>query len=366
MSDIEVQKMKKPLALGVITVLVSAVLAACGGGSDGVNIWNGGGGVVVPPGGGNDSGAGPDVLDPIDAEADLDCIPAAPTSGQVIKQSVVSEDGQFDGLGLYANGVATVSYTIESGNNFKIESDGLDANGLATYSPSPKSGKYLGSGGFSNLIFPAPPAPTEEGLIETSLISFTPVDWMQKATKRKELAAVGDEYQTTVLLQAKGKLPSFLAAVYPRYDFIDDPENAAIEVTFAATVKRLPDALEGGIMACQYSVTLKRPDITVDEDAALASYRFYGRDLEPQNSNVANKIALEPYMPMIEGTFATSSQVPFLPVRSMLQHTYGASSPFRWPDGQITSKGNLIEAVALPVSEPIAKQTFTFLSVTGG
>ncbi len=278
-------------------------------------------------------------------------MPALPASGQQINLQVTSVDAQASGQGLYPVGVADVAYTIAPGNSFSVSSTDLSG-----YNPSPNAGNYAANGDITSPVTPVLGDP-----INASLITFAPSDWMQQAARQPALATVGGVYTTTVILDAKGKLPNLLADVV--LNSTADPLNNAIIATLNATITRLPNGTVASVAnACQYSVTLTRPDIKIDEDAALASFRFEGADLFPVNAQLEYMQQLELYMPMLSGVFATSKDVPFVPVLSDLSHTYGVSGTA--PQEDVTSsKGVLIPMKALPPQAPAARQTITFVSV---
>ena len=282
---------------------------------------------------------------------DANCVPALPISGQQINLQVTSVDAQASGQGLYPVGVADVAYTIASGNSFSVSSTNLTG-----YNPSPNAGNYGANGDVTSATSPVLADPEA-----ASLITYAPSDWMQQAVRQPALAAVGGIYTTTVGLMAKGKLPNLLAGAV--IGSMNDPQNNAILATLNATITRLPNETVATVPnACKYSVTLTRPNIKVDEDAALASFRFEGADLLPVNSQVEAMQQLELYMPMLTGVFATSKDVPFVPVFSDLVHTYGVSSSAPQED-VTTSKGVLVPAKALPPLDPAARQIITFISL---
>ena len=113
---------------------------------------------------------------------------------------------------------------------------------------------------------------------------------------------------------------------------------------------------------CRYEVELSRPDIAVDEDAALESWSLSGDDLAPLYADINNRLQLDSYIPMLAGTFATSSEVPLVPVQSKFMHTYGVASATSTAN-KTTSKGNTALGKALDPIDPSAVQTITFARV---
>ena len=278
-----------------------------------------------------------------------------PTQGQKINLKVTSVDGQNAGAGIYPVGLADLTYTIGASNAFSIASTNADS-----YFPSPNAASYTASGDVVGPTFPAVPPVSPSGIVETSIITFTPSDWMQKATKQAALASVNGVYTTTVSLEAKGKLPTFLAANFSQ---VVDYQNDAILANFNVTITRLPNAPETGVAnACQYKVTLARPDIKTNEVGAIASYNLLGDDLAPLYLDEFNRQNFELYMPMLSGTFATSKDVPLVPVRSDLTHTYGVSSDAPRVD-TLTSGGTLLGPMALQAELPTARQIIVFDTV---
>ena len=252
---------------------------------------------------------------------------------------------------MYPVGVANVAYTIAPGNSFSVSSTDLTG-----YNPSPNAGSYAANGDVTSPITPVLADPET-----ASLITYSPSDWMQQAVRQPALAAVGGVYTTTVGLEAKGKLPNLLAGAV--IGSMNDPLNNAILATLTATITRLPNGAVATVPnACKYSVTLTRPDIKVDEVAALASFGFAGADLTPVNADPEAMRQLSLYMPTLTGDFATSKDVPFVPVFSDLSHIYGVSGTAPQED-VTTNLGNFIPAKALPPQVPAARQTITFVSV---
>ena len=354
--------LESTLGLGLITALTAAVLVACGGGELKQIDFTNPTPAPTPTGSGGTNDPAPPAqdVDPIpEAGVDFDCIPADPLDGQQIKVKVSSVDGQGSGDGIYSVGLADVTYSFGVQGSFAAVS-----SNYSTFVPSPSAGVYSLNGNVVDEVFPVfvpDPDPDEVFNRAPSIITYSPSDWMQRATKRAELAEVGGVYTTSVTLEAKGKLPYLLATLY--VDPVVDGPNAAIQAFFTATITRLANGQVGTVAnACNYSVTLTRPNVGQSEDNALASYKLNGLDLEPVYAILAERHTLEPYMPMLQGTFSTSSAVPFVPVRSELAHTYGVSSPAA-AVSVTTDKGSTIPEKALTPESPAASQTMTFDSV---
>lgn len=373
MKSPEVKKMKKMSpsigSLGLAAAFCAALLVACGGGSgnpDNLGKTPGsqsggssGGSASEPPNRGGDAPeSSPAVLDVVGA--DENCVPAVPTNEQDIVLDVVSVDGQ----GLYPIGNGEITYRVRGADGFTIDS----SNTIAYY-PSPLSGNYAPSGDFINPAYPTAVVKNPDtGEIVTpgfdaevdSIISFEPADWMQRAARSPNLAKVGDSYILPMRLKAKGLLPYTVAGLFGE---ATDAEGNAINAFFEAKITRIDDGPVGVVAnACRYEVELSRPDIVLDEDAALASWSLSGVDLEPLYADINNRLQLESYMPMLEGTFATSSEVPLVPVRSEFRHTYGVASATT-TDNKTTSKGNIALGKALDPIAPSAQQTITFARV---
>lgn len=376
MIELRNEKMKKNSELtyrfSFMAALCVAALAACGGGLKEINYTTPTPVPTAPGGGGmNDEAPPAQEVDPAPEAGiiDFDCIPAAPSPGQIIKLQTNSVDGQGSGDGIYPVGSSTVMYTFAADGSFSVTSSNSSA-----YVPSPSAGTYSANGNVIDEVFPPfVPDPVDPILNSLSIITYSPSDWMQRATKQPALAVEGGTYTTRVVLEAKGKLPYILASLYGVAE--TDPENNAIQATFTATITRLPNAAVGSTLnACSYSVKLTRPSIAVNEDNALNSYKLFGAGLSPVYNGLEDRLFLEPYMPMLEGTFSTSNAVPFVPVRSELVHTYGVSSLALSQD-VATNKcvdpmepiascvRNVAPAKALEPSDPAAQQTIIFESV---
>lgn len=350
-SEVMKKKIVTVSVWGSLTAVLVAVLVACGGGG----AANFGSSTQTPtptpvptPGGGTGGPGGggwAQNLVPGDS-ADLDCMPALPDEGQKIKVTAFGEDGQ----GLFPQGSSDVTYTIGADNSFTITS----ANEPA-YLPSPNSGGFDSSGYIVSPNFPVMTDPLTE-----SVLTFSPSDWMQQVVGQDQLNAEGGVFETTIGLSAKGLLPGLLTDVL--IGGATEPFENAIEATLAVKVTRLPNAVVGGVPLCKYKFTLLRPDIRLDEAAALASYQLTGTDFVESNLDLETKLSIEMDIPMMEGEFATSNQVPFVPVYAEFTHIYGISSAVPKDAGWQSSTGKPINK-DLPPTPPYAKQRFAFVSV---
>jgi hypothetical protein len=84
-----------------------------------------------------------------------------------------------------------------------------------------------------------------------------------------------------------------------------------------------------------------------------------GPDFVGHNSSYT-KLLYETYLPQMEGTFATSNTITFLPVSVVMNHVYGISS-FANPNVDFTLNGSQGFAnKAEPPEGPVAKNTFSY------
>ena len=361
------KKLHSAFGLSAVAIVCALAVASCGGGELERNDFRSLDKTPPISLGPNSPAPSPQELDPVvDGGADFNCVPASPVAKQKITLVSSSVDGQGEGGGIYPIGNSDIVYEFDGASGFTVSSSNEYA-----YVASPKAATYSTNTNVVNEVFPVfvmPAEDDERGPLST--ITYSPSDWMQRAAKHPDLAVVGGTYVTRVNLKANGKLPLILATITYLQDDLTpeelearrDPENDAIQVAFTATIKRLENSDVDGVQsACNYSVELTRPNIGQSEDNALASFELLGRGLGPVYDDLTQRLFLEPYMPKISGTFSTSSQVPFVPVRSELTHVYGVSSLAVEVD-VTTDKGNTSPAKALTPASPAASQVIKFVS----
>ena len=252
--------------------------------------------------------------------------------------SMVAEDmqGPDNGQAIYPNLNSDITYTFNAvdGTFTAVASNAsyvINPNG--TYSPS--TGDILTA-----------QTPTLANPMNDSFVSFTPADWAQRLAKDLDGQPVNSTATKTVTLEARGYLPNLLANLNGGSA---DPQNEVIQNTFTATATRLANGTVNGVAnACNFSFTLYRnfqydPAVilmagdhgsagaplepnAVDEDAATANLTVSGDVLGQFAGDRSSMLFLEPYMPAFKGSFSTSSQVPFVPIKLKWTHVYGISS----------------------------------------
>ena len=364
--------MKSPASfrsLGLMTVLCSAVLAACGGGSDEISfdILNPAAtstpvatatSTPVPTNTNTPVATATNTPVPTNTDTPVptatntntpvptatptppadSCAPGVPVNGQQVKMSMVAEDmqGPDNGQAIYPNLNSDITYTFNAvdGTFTAVASNAsyvINPNG--TYSPS--TGDILTA-----------QTPTLANPMNDSFVSFTPADWAQRLAKDLDGQPVNSTATKTVTLEARGYLPNLLANLNGGSA---DPQNEVIQNTFTATATRLANGTVNGVAnACNFSFTLYRnfqydPAVilmagdhgsagaplepnAVDEDAATANLTVSGDVLGQFAGDRSSMLFLEPYMPAFKGSFSTSSQVPFVPIKLKWTHVYGISS----------------------------------------
>ena len=251
---------------------------------------------------------------------------------------MVGEDdqAQANGTAIYPNVISNITYTFDSGaGTFSASSSapGYVISPSGTYSPT--------TGNVLSAQTPILPDPAVD-----SFLAFSPPDWAQQLAKQLDAQPVGAVATLPVTFQARGFLPVLLSGLAGG---TTDPQNEVIENFMTATATRLADGTVNGVAnACKFSFTLYRnfqydPAVILtpgahgdaanpllptaaDEDAAIANLNVTGPTLGNFAGNRSAMLFLEPYMPALTGTFATSSSVPFVPITLKWTHVYGISS----------------------------------------
>ena len=296
------------------------------------------------------------------------CVPALPTNGQVLEVDFHGVDGQVDAQGYFPTGNGILKYTFNSGN-YTIQSINPGgahpnippANNLppdtimnpdyywytsGTYSPT--------SGDVSSDVEPVLYSQAEhdaitndqdfDTIMSKSFVGYQPSDWAQRLAKQLANQPTGATAQITVTLHARGKLPGLLSMVSGDY-MVSDPENNRLRANMTVTATRLDNGTVNGYSnACRFSYTMRKPmsvpgiveaelaapggfytsSDPVIQAAADAAVGFLGTDL--QEITYAERLGFEAYIPAINGTFATSNQVPFFTIETVMDHVYGVSS----------------------------------------
>ena len=305
-----------------------------------------------------------------DGVAEADCSPAVPADGQVVNVSVVAEDKQAEpdaaGGAIFPNASSNIEYTFNAGNYTATTSN-------PEYFVSP-AGTYDAEG---NVL--STEAPYLQDLEVDSAVTFSPSDWPQRLARLLNGKEAGETAEIPVKLEARGLLSSLLIQVAT--DGSDSPRDEVIGNIYTAKAERINDATVAGVTnACRFNFTLYRhfqadpaiilskgehgteddPIVITDpaiEDATLADIVFEGPALSTITSNRTLMLFLEPFMPAFEGTFSTSSSVPFVPVSLKWTHVYGISS-WSLPTYRNTN-GEINTVIIPPASEP-AFQEFTY------
>lgn len=181
-------------------------------------------------------------------------------------------------------------------------------------------------------------------IMSKSFVGYEPSDWAQRLAKQLANASTGDTAQMTVTLIAQGKLPGLLSMVSGD-GLVMDPQNNKLRARMNVTATRLANGTVGAYSdACKFSFTMRRP-MTVPgiveaeqaqaggnysasdpalQAAADAAIDFLGNDLQEITFN--ERMGFEVYMPVMDGTFATSNQVPFFTINTTMNHIYGVSA----------------------------------------
>jgi len=364
---------------GALTVAL--LLSACGGGS----------GIYTPPllggSGGNVGGgignAGGNWTTPSNP-----CQPGIPQDGLVVTESFSGVDGQNGGGGIFPTGTSTLTFTFNGGtlttmssnpNYYLFPSETYDQTTGAILVSTPPS-SALGPGGVhipgnidSTNVDASSPNPA-------SFVGYYPSDWAQQLGTTLGTQPVGATAQLAVMVEARGVLPNLLAGAL--YGQAADPANI-LQLNTTVTATRLADSVVGGVPACNFSFTMYRPfmwsnpndlftavyGVTPDFPVSLAvgtaaanAYNLLGPGLAPF-ATLDNKIAIEPYIPAMQGTFSTSNQKPFLPMALDIKHVYGVSS-MADPTYDWTKTDNTVamgSAKALRPAAPAAEQTYSYI-----
>ena len=276
------------------------------------------------------------------------------------------EDGQVSGTGYFPTGDADLAYTFAADGSYTITS--TNPGGLHPNIPADQNvmnpdyvwytgGTYNTSTGES-LTETDPVLYTQaevdnivnnqdfDTMMSKSFVGYYPSDWAQRLARQLANAAEGDTATMTVTLMAKGKLPSLLGMVSGD-SMITDPQNNRLRAETTVTATRLANGTVNGVAnACRFSYTMLRPmsvpnivelekatpggsytsSDTALQNATDSKVFFLGQDLEELDT-IDKRLGFEVYIPVIEGTFATSNQVPFFTVETIMNHVYGVSSP---------------------------------------
>ena len=367
---------KKTTKVAVLSTLAIAItsLVACGGGSDNVTYTPPGSGTGAPtttptttptlPGGG---------LAP--SGTATSCIPGAASANQTIVIRTVGDDAQGPDYGqpIYPVGTANLAYAFNgAATAFTFTSDNTAAS-----LPIPNSTYNAGTGEVTDGAEPSLADPMTD-----SLVTFTPSDWPQRLARQLDGQSVGSTATQAVTLQAKGFLPNLLANLNGGSP---DPASEALIAHFTVTATRQANATVNGVEnACVFSFTMYRPfqwDTSVIlspgqhgseaaplvvtdpavEAAAVSGIDSAGVILGNYSGNTDAMLFLEPYMPALDGSFATADVVPFAALQVNLRHVYGISS-MSDPFFQNTSGATNSRAVR-SASAP-ATQSYTYISYT--
>jgi hypothetical protein len=275
-----------------------------------------------------------------------------------VKNSFSGVDGQGT-AGIFPIGSSTLTYTFNNGTVNIASSD-------PSYYPFVSETYNTTTG---QVVTSTPPTLTDPGA--DSFVNYYPSDWAQRLARTLGTMSVGDTASLPVLVEARGKLPNLLASVIG-----GAPDNGNIlQLHTTVTATRLANGTVNGIAnACQFSYTMYRnfmaplgqitapgdPVITVTdhalEVAAANDIVMTGPSLSLITED--EKIQVEVYVPAMEGTFATSNTVPYLPITQYVKHIYGVSSMAN-PTYNLTVASGVAKALA-PAAPP-AQQTFTYV-----
>ena len=320
-----------------VACLTTSILAACGGSGGTISYPD----LPSPPSGGGTIGVGTNdnfFADLVgDGVATAGCTPAVPTDGQVVKVSMLAQDKQGidNAQAIYPNLSSNITYTFNGGSYTAAASNaGYVLPSAGTYDTT--TGEILTSN-----------TPVLADPMLDSFVTFSPLDWPQRLAKQLDGQPAGTVATLEVKLEARGYLPNLLANLAGGSP---DPQNEVIQNTFTATALRINDGSVSGVAgACRFNFTLYRNfqwdpavillpgehgaygnalEITdpAVEDAALADITVSGDVLGTFDADRSSKLFLEPYMPALEGTFATSSSITFAPISVRWTHVYGISS----------------------------------------
>ena len=291
------------------------------------------------------------------------CVPALPTDGQVLEVDFHGVDGQVGGQGFFPTGNGILKYTFNSGN-YTVQS--LNPGGLHPNIPAADaitnpdyywytSGTYSPTNGEVNSdVEPVLYSQAEldaitidqdyDTIMSKSFVGYEPSDWAQRLAKQLANQPTGATAQITVTLHARGKLPGLLSQVSGDF-MVSDPENNRLRANMTVTATRLANGTVNGYSnACRFSYTMRKPmsvlgvveaelaapggsytsSDPVIQAAADAAVSFLGTDL--QEITYEERLGFEAYIPAINGTFATSNQVPFFTIETVMDHVYGVSS----------------------------------------
>ena len=250
---------------------------------------------------------------------------------------MVAEDRQGidNSQAIYPNLNSDVTYTFSAGAgtySAVVSNPNYVVNPSGTYNPS--TGEILTS-----------QTPVLANPALDSFVGLTPPDWAQRLAKQLDSQPVGSVATIPVRLEARGYLPNLLAGIAGG----SPDQDELIQNFMTATATRLPDGTVNGVTnACKFNFTLYRPfqydpaviltpgqhgdfgsglvSLEADEDAAVAALSVSGPTLDQFAGQRSQLLFLEPYMPALQGSFSTSSQVPFVPITLKWTHVYGISS----------------------------------------
>ncbi len=305
-------------------------------------------------------------------------MPAAPSNGQALNLKFHGVDGQVFGEGYYPTGDADLTYTFNAGNFTVLSSNpgGLHPN--IPPSENKMNPNYVtytgGSYNTSTLDVTTDNRPVLytqaevdnivnnqdfDTMMSKSFVGYEPSDWAQRLAKQLANANVGDSVSMPIVLVAQGKLPSLLGMVSGD-NLITDPQNNMLRATLTLTATRQANGTVNGYAnACQFSYLMTRPMTVAGilaaeqaspggtytasdsglQSAVDAAVQFLGADLQEIDFN--GRMGFEVYMPVISGTFATTSAIPFFPIRTEMNHLYGVSSPAN-PHITYSNLGNML------------------------
>ena len=316
-----------------------------------------------------------------------ECAPAVPSNGQTVQQDYAGVDGQqLFGFGAPFAPVpnATISYTFNNGNYTATSSD-------PSYFVFTGGTYDVGTGQVLSDIAPAEVySPTEVAAVQVgdvavgmskSFVGYYPSDWAQRLARTLGTQPVGATASLAVKLEARGSFPNLLAGVQSGTN--NAPNDNILQTDTIVTATRLSNGTVNGVAnACRFSYTMYRKEIApgilaaekLNDGTASNNYvstnnaqlqavadeiYFIGPDFAGNDSSYI-KLLYEAYLPQIEGTFATSNTIAFLPVSVVMDHIYGISS-FANPTIDYTLNGAQGFAnKAEPPEGPPAKNTFTY------
>ena len=327
------------------------------------------------------------------------CIPSVPLTGQSIEVQAVATDPFAEspstpGGGIFNNGIANLTYAFNEGE-FTIASSEKLAY-IPNYGGAYDQGTGLVTTNYSAIL---------EDPMGDSAVALNPSDWAQQLARKLNNAAIGETASIQLELKARGLLPNLLAPLVVPTDpdtgeplVTIDPQKEALLGTYTVTATREADGAKTvagqSIPVCNFSFKIDRPyqvkdpaiftpgehgpytignitdtapwNLTVSsEQDAIDALGVSGPGLEfyVNDNPLKAKLFLEPHIPSFKGTFATSNQIPFVPVELSWEHTYGISAP-TFPR-YLNSTGELGEkAIPTPDGKGPATQKFIFVSST--